>query len=535
MSKICPKCQTQNRMQGKFCVTCGTPLPIQQPATEIFRPPPQPSTEFIAPNAEKPKKRSALWFLLPILALVLIIGAVVWVLLFGGNGDNPIVAVFEDDATATVEVAEEDVTVEVVAEDEDESADPEPTQAAPSDAPTSEPEESPDLQPTATPDGLLFSDNGLQVYRERSAETGIRIEIRYADGSPKINSGAAIFNQTTDVSGNTTYDSRIDNGRTDQTGAIFFALNEGSYAIGLGDLLGGSWGNPFDYEVTAGNVTVVSLTLGELVIGVRNVEEQPVDGRYTAVFEQIADINGNPTKGERISNGRTNNTGTVVYAMVPGTYAVEIGDIIGQPWGSEIGHVVESGKTTQVVITLGRITIGVENALGQPVAGRYVAVLQQTTDVQGNPAKGARIINARTDDRGIVQWDITAGTYAVEIGDVIGEAWGSETGHVVTSGEETTLVLTLGRLRVGLEDVDGNPIEGRYVEVHHREADVNGNSVLGARIVNGRTDNRGLVEWDMTAGTYIVTVADLGEVLDVGVEAGKIAFADGTGWEIREE
>lgn len=252
-----------------------------------------------------------------------------------------------------------------------------------------------------------------------------------------------------------------------------------------------------------------------------------MEGKWTGVYLQKPDVSGNPVKGDRVASGRTDNTGTVIYNLTPGIYAVEIGDIAGNLWGDEANHFVVSGERTTILVTLGRLTVGVKNADGQPVSDRWVGVYFQEKDLEGQQIKGDRFLSGRTDNAGLISWDITAGTYAVEIGDIRGNIWGEELNHIVNSGERTAIVLTLGRLTVGLKDAGGKPIEGRYVAVYYQERDVSGNPIQGNRFASGRTDNRGLISWDLTAGNYVVEVEKVGMLPDVPIQAGVTTFTDG--------
>jgi hypothetical protein len=206
---------------------------------------------------------------------------------------------------------------------------------------------------------------------------------------------------------------------------------------------------------------------------------------------------------------------------------VEIGDIVGVPWGEELNYAVQPGEQTRIVVTLGRLTVGVKDADGQAVSRRWVGVYLQDADLEGKPIKGRRILSGRTGDTGLISWDMTAGTYAVEISDIIGSQWGEELNHVVNSEAETRIILTLGRLIVGLKDAAGNPITNRYVAVYHQDRDVNGNIIRGQRFASGRTDNRGLLIWNLTAGNYVVEVDNVGQLLDVPVRSGETTETDG--------
>ncbi len=379
--------------------------------------------------------------------------------------------------------------------------------------------------PTPTIESEKF--NAVLVSTEPSGKTGLKVIIKLADGTPKRHSWVGIYQQKTDISGNPVKGDRIADGRTDDTGSIFFTLQPSTYAVALGDYAGYLWGNEYNYTVNQGQATVLSVTLSRLLIGVIDADSKPLEGRWTGIYLQKTDISGNPIKGDRIAEGRTDNTGGIVYDLTPGVYAVVIGDISGYVWGEELNHAMLPGQTTNILVQLGRLTIGVRNVQGQPVAGRWVGVYLQKQDVYGNTIKGDRILDGRTDDTGVVWWNITAGKYTVEIRDVAGYVWGEELNHEIKSGETNRIILTLGRLTVALKDPAGNPIASRWVGVYYQTKDVSGNIVKGDRFLDGRTDNTGAISWDITAGNYVVEVQDIGTLLDVPVQPGFTTFTDG--------
>ena len=401
-----------------------------------------------------------------------------------------------------------------------------PRPGTPTSVPTPTLEPTQALSPTQTPvPGALF---GLHVTTAGTGKTGIRVEIKYADGSPKTGSWVAVLGQKQDVSGNPVFGDRLQAGRTDNTGTFFFKLDPGTYAVQMGDLIGDSWGNAFDYQVSNGSETILTLTLARLIIGLRNADGGPLEGRWTGIYLQKLDVSDNPVRGDRIAAGRTDNTGAIVYDVVPGTYAVDIGDISGEIWGEPMNHALPAGQTTRLVLTLGRLAVGVKNSDGQPVAGRWVGVLYQKKDVSGNPARGDRFLSGRTDNTGAVSWDITAGTYVVDIGDIVGDPWGDPMNRVVASGETTTIILSLGRVAVGLKDASGNPIQGKWVGMYLQKKDVSGNITKGDRFLSGRTDNTGVISWDVTAGRYIVEIEGMNTLMDVPIQPGEATSTDGT-------
>jgi len=397
---------------------------------------------------------------------------------------------------------------------------PRPTAAttAPADTPTSAP---------AVP-----AEEEVQVSNEVYTKSGIRVELLLADGKPKPRSWIGIYEQKLDISNNPIKGQRVADGRTDEAGRAFFALNPGTYAIELGDIAGYRWPHEFGpgksgFNVKPGEATVVKATFGRVFIGVTNAEGRGVPGRWTGIYLQKQDVSGNPIKGERTTDGRTDDTGKMVYDLVPGTYAIEVRDLAGQVWGEELNHQVKAGQTLDLRVKLGRLTVGVRNADQKPVPGRWVGVYFQKKDVSGNPIKGERFLDGRTNETGTISWDLTPGTYAVEIRDVAGNLWGEEMNHTITASETQTIILDLGRLMVALRGPDGKGIPGRWVGVYLQKKDVGGKLVQGDRFLEGRTDQTGAIAWDLTAGNYVVEVENIGKLMDVPIKAGATTTTDG--------
>ena len=367
----------------------------------------------------------------------------------------------------------------------------------------------------------------LEVGQQPSDKSGIRVNLRFGDGAPKRGSWVGIYRQIEDLSGNPIKGERLADGRTDDAGTVFFPLPPDTYAVQLGDYAGSSWGNEYGYAVNGGQATVLSVTLGKLQIGVVDAGGKAVGGRWTGVYTQGSDISGNPIATDRIADGRTADTGGITYDLMPGTYGVGIGDIAGYAWGEALNHTVAPGQTAKILVQLGRLTVGVRDAEGKGLGGKWVGVHVQKPDLNGNPIYGDRILDGRTDNTGSITWDLTAGKYAVAIGDVAGNKWGEELNHEIVGGQTTPILLTLGRLAVGLKDADGKPISNRWVGVYYQKRDASGSIGKGDRFLDGRTDNAGALAWDITAGRYVVEVEGFDTLSDVAIESGKVTATDG--------
>lgn len=381
--------------------------------------------------------------------------------------------------------------------------------------------------PTPLPTPQAGSFNAVNVYQEPSGTSGLRVELLYPNGAPIDGRWVGIYKQTVDVSNNPLMGDRLASGYTDKSGSVSFEQAPGMHALEISDLTGYPWGSPYNYEVKAGSTTVVRVSLGGLVIGLRNAEGQPLKGHWVGVYVQKQDLLGNPVVGDRIASAYTNEGGLAEFSLTPGLYSVQIGDLLGEVWGNELNHAVLPGQTDQILVTTGTLLVGVVNADGEPVKGVWVGAYYQRPDVAGNPVFGDRFATGYTDQTGSIRWNINAGTYGVQIGDLTGYPWGDEMNHTITSGQQTTILVELGRLVVGLKDGSGSPVKGRWVGVYLQRQDANGSLAKGDRIATGYTDAAGLLTFNLTAGHYVVEVENVGTLMDVVIEPRRVTVTDG--------
>jgi hypothetical protein len=397
----------------------------------------------------------------------------------------------------------------------------------PTSAPTTRASISPALG-SATPAQTRAPLTSLRVSRAAAASGGIRVNVRLADGSAAKGIYVAIHSQKQDISGNPIAGDRVEYNRTGDTGSITFNLKPATYTVEIADIGGYVFGEKFNYQVSDRTITVLDVTLGRLRVGLKDADGKPLSGRYAAVSLQKTDISGNPVRGDRVAYDRTDNTGIIGFDITAGYYLMDIGDIAGYPWGEPYNWAVRAGETTSIILGLGRIRVGIKDAEGKGLGGKYVAVHFQKKDVDNNPILGDRITYERTDNTGSISFDLTAGAYAVQIGDLAGASWGESLNRVVQSSNTTSIVLSLGRLSVGLKGTDGKPLTGRYVALFHQKKDVAGNVIKGYQIVSDRTGTTGLLTWDLTAGNYVLEIEGFSPQLNVPVQSGKTTTNDGT-------
>ncbi len=575
----CPRCGKLNRSNARFCGGCGLtltppptspqPVPTQQvtqPAPQQPAPQPAPSPRYAPPpTAPQPRptfsptptqtppstrpaggmtravrSTSYALIILALVAAVCIVGGVLVTLLMQ-NGLIPNIALGATQtptvlATSAVAATTTAISAPTSTPLSGSSVASTATPVAPISTPTDEPTASATATPasiilpdaTATPlaPGALAPLTSLRVTKQTATNSGIRVSVRYADNTPANNVYVRVSTQKQDVSGNPAVGDSVDSNRTDNAGLVTFNLKPGTYVVEA-DLAGYAYGNRFNYAVTNGALLVLDISLSRIRVGLKDADGKPLGGKYVAVYLQKTDISGNPARGDQVNSNRTDNTGAVIFNVTAGYYDVEIGDILGQPYGNPFNHAARAGETHSVIVGLGRLRVGVKDADGKAVSGKYVTVNFQKLDVDGKPMIGDRIDSNRTDNTGTINFDLTPGTYATDIGDLWGAKWGDPLNKQIQSGATNSVVVSLGRITVGLKSADGKPITGRYVTVYFQKKDVSGNITKGDRIDGNRTDNAGLLSWDITAGNYILEIENITPQQNIVVQPSKITTSDG--------
>ncbi len=240
----------------------------------------------------------------------------------------------------------------------------------------------------------------------------------------------------------------------------------------------------------------------------------PIVNEYVGLYSQKKDLSGNWITDKNIDNEYTDNAGSVTFNVDPGEYIV-VSKMRGYNWGNagdlngQANLIVESGKTTQMVLKLGILRVGFIYADGKMVDGQYVEIFKQRLSVAGEWVEGDSIVTSLTDNSGEVYYNLTAGNYTVR-STFKGYNWGDapsfmgEANIPVKPGETTQIVVNLGRLVVAVKDDSGNPVDQKYVEVYFQTNDVIGNPAAGQSINSGHTDNTGSIGFTLTPGKYVI-------------------------------
>lgn len=257
---------------------------------------------------------------------------------------------------------------------------------------------------------------------------------------------------------------------------------------------------------------------GELRVIIRTPDDKPHIGTYVAISKQKTDLNNQPIRGEHAGSLRTDDTGTATISLPPGTYGV-YPDISGYPWKAiNFNLQVEADKRTTVIIVPSQLVIVIRRADRSLITNSYVSVSTQKVDANGNPLPDQRVLDGRTQDTGAIILNLTPGNYAIYLEAARGEDWGM-LDNELPPATQVTYNVTLGRIRIESRDDKGNVVAGFYSRVTFKKLDANGKAIPGDTIIDGRTDNTGVVNFDLTPGEYMV-VSGVG-VMEVEVKSGE--------------
>jgi hypothetical protein len=260
---------------------------------------------------------------------------------------------------------------------------------------------------------------------QQAGGTGLRVIMLDPPGQPWEGAYIEVYEQKPDVTGNPTRGNGVGSGRIDRRGQLDFELGAGKYGVCTDAVGGYSWTSRdciYDVQVNPGTVTTVQLQAGQLEIAIVGADGAAWNGVYFEIYTQKPDVSGKPVKDRGVASGRTDNTGLGSARLTPGLYILAV-DLPGYNWGGlreakgQINLVVEKGKTYRQTIRMGRLSIGLKKPNGEPATGVYVEVYMQKSAIDGQPVLADGVWSGRTDNAGFATIDLTAGDYALKIGD----------------------------------------------------------------------------------------------------------------------
>jgi GH15 family glucan-1,4-alpha-glucosidase len=186
--------------------------------------------------------------------------------------------------------------------------------------------------------GTLLADEGMaNVVVESGHVTNLAVRIGSltvtATDVDEAISGqrVMVYTQVADVNGNMVSGERVADGYTDNTGTITFELTAGDYTV-ISNFSGYNWGDATGENgesgvaVEAGENTVVSVELGQVLAAVRSSEGNAARSVRVIATLQETDARGDAVPGDRVDDGYTDNTGIWKTDLTPGTYCIVMGD-----------------------------------------------------------------------------------------------------------------------------------------------------------------------------------------------------------------
>lgn len=200
-------------------------------------------------------------------------------------------------------------------------------------------------------------------------------------------------------------------------------------------------------------------------------------------------------------NPTATNTVTPSATSTP-TQVIPAGEYEQIPLGSGVEINLVDSATTELVVYLYR-------GDGTPITSKTVRVHTQKQDLTGKWVTDQSVGSGRTNNAGAITFNLEPGEYIVgtsfdgynwgSAGDVAGQA-----SVPVQRGKQTQMVLRLGRINVGFIFGNDLVVTSKTVRVHTQELNLSNQWVTRSSCGSGRTDNAGMITFDLPAGNYIV-------------------------------
>jgi 5-hydroxyisourate hydrolase-like protein (transthyretin family) len=174
------------------------------------------------------------------------------------------------------------------------------------------------------------------------------------------------------------------------------------------------------------------------------------------------------------------------------------------------GGVIGSGaEMYQVAGDKGLKTVML-NPDSTPWVGAGVTVYEQKTDAVGKPSLGNRVWAGygRINLQGEFWVDVQDGVYA-SCPEQPGYGW-TENGCVyniqVVTGSQAVVKVQSGRIQVTIVDASGNPWEGVWTDIYIQKQNAVGEFITSSKVLDGRTNNAGILDVWLTPGRYAVNI-----------------------------
>lgn len=291
-------------------------------------------------------------------------------------------------------------------------------------------------------------------------------------------------------------------------------------------------------EVLLGTGVKIETVSGSgLIFRIRNGAGTPLSGKFVRVYSQKKDLSGNWVKDQEKGNGYTDNTGTIKLDKLASARYIVCLDINGYNWGTagdcdgQADVPVDSGKATQLTLSLTRLTVGFLRADKTVMNGQFVRIYTQKKDLANNWVSDKDVASGYTDNSGAVSFDLAPGYYIVT-SNLTGYNWGTAGDHEgmanvpLRSAQVYPLTVNLGQLVVGLLDGTGKPRNGVLVRVYTQKKDVSSNFVTDGEVDTEYTNNTGSATFNLTPGNYAIRV-DNNYLFNIAVAGGNITTTDG--------
>lgn len=244
---------------------------------------------------------------------------------------------------------------------------------------------------------------------------------------------------------------------------------------------------------------------GKLMITLRYADGAPIS-TSVEIYKQAQDANGQPILGQYVTYGNTGQTGTASVDLEEGVYAIGRQGLPGYDWPERWNISVRAGQTTNFSYSMGRLKVTLRFGDGSLFKNQYITVHRQESDANGNPIAVDVFTYASTRDAGFAEFDLTAGTYAVNADSRLpGYEWPKRFNLVVESGKVNDFNYSMGRILVTPKAADGSLLKNITVYLAYLEKDASGKSVEGTKFHYNSTGNTGTAILDVTPGNYVMS------------------------------
>jgi len=312
----------------------------------------------------------------------------------------------------------------------------------------------------------------------------------------------SIYNQETDINGNSYAGKKITTGIIGESGYKEVKIKmpvdtESKYLITFrnGKNVEYQTFHYWNQKIKAGETKNIKLLFSTVDFIIKDSDGELVKDKAFDIYSVITDVAGNQVRDKRIIKGaKTGNDGKASIHLKPGNYIMLVSYNNKLPVDEYI-FTVKENDYKNITYTLSNITIRVSD---NGYYKKNMPFKLYYKDNVGGQTVYRYIAKSNTGEYAIKKIYLPNGDYKIVINS---GTFTKEEYFSLKSGQDINFSYNLATFKFKLQDIDGNPLKNYNLKVYKY-----GQSAKGEKVLEKKTDSNGYIKGALNSGRYYVVI-----------------------------